>query len=111
MAGTAGGIPSDKDIVLSPFLFLLDTIGTETRCLQVEHGSIAATRSHQLVMRTQLNDFASFEDADAVGVAHGRKAVGDEYRGRVPRCRKDAVEDLGFSAHVELGGGFIEQYN
>jgi len=49
------------------------------------------------------------EDADAIGVAHRREAMGDQNRRALPRRGEDAVEDLRFAAHVELRRRFVEE--
>ena len=62
-------------------------------------------------MRSELDDAALLEHADAVGVPHRREAVRDENGCAVTRRGKQPVEDLGFAAHVELRGGFVEQHD
>src|SRR5437867_25830 len=61
--------------------------------------------------RSASGSAAALEDADAVGVADCGKAVRDQNRGAVPCGGKQAIEDLGFAANIELRGGLIEQHD
>src|SRR5437660_10225323 len=98
MAGRAGGRSSVEDIELRSRLAVVP----EARRLQLEHRAIAAPGRHQLVVRAELDHLAVLQHADAVGVAHRRKAMRDENRGGVPRSGEDTVEDQGLAADVEL---------
>src|SRR5262245_34322736 len=79
--------------------------------LQVEHGAVAAAARHQLVVGAELDDAAVLEHADAVGVADGGEAMRDEDGGALPGGGEQAIEDLRFAAHVELGGRLVEQHH
>ena len=86
-------------------------LDVEALRLQIEHRPVAAAERHQLVVRAELDDAAVLEHADAIGVADGREAVRDQDRGAVPRRGEQAIEDLGFAAHVELRGRLVEQHD
>src|SRR5882724_6051391 len=107
MAGAGLGACLGEDIVGCALLFG----DVEALRLQIEHGAIAAAERHQLIMGAELDDAAVLEDADAIGMADGREAMGDKDGGAVAGGGEEAVEDLGFAAHVELGGGLIEQHD
>ena len=104
--GMSSGAARGHRARLLPPVFLL-----EARGLQFEHGTVAAARGHQLIVRAQLDHPAVFQDADAVGMAHGREAVRNQDGGGVARGGQNALEDFRFAAHVELGGGFIQQHH
>src|SRR5580698_5225482 len=72
--------------------------------LQVEHGPVAAAQGHQLVVRTQLDDAAVLQHADAVGMADGGEAMRDQDGRALPGRGQQAIEDLRFPADVELRG-------
>ena len=90
---------------------LLVVCFAEALRLQVEHRAIPAVLRHQLVVRSELDDLAVLEHADAIGEAHGGEAVRDEDRRAMPRRGENALEDLGFAAHVELRGRLVEQHD
>src|SRR5207248_95708 len=90
--------------------FLVFSRGEALR-LQIEHGPVAAALCHQLIMSSQFNDSAVFENADAVRVTNGRKTVRYEDRRAVTRCREDAIENLGFTSNIQLGGRFVEKHD
>jgi len=50
------------------------------------------------------------EHTDAIGMAHGREPMRDQNRRRVPGRAKDAIENLGFAADVELRRRLVEQH-
>ena len=84
---------------------------TEALRLKVEHRAIAPAPSHELVVRSQLDDPALLQHADAVGETDRREAMRDEDRRTVTRLGKDALEDLGFTAHVQLRGRLVENHD
>ena len=63
-------------------------------------------------MGAVLDDVALLEHDDAVGVAHGGEAVGDEDGGDRPvvaeRPGQHRLEELELGPRVEVGGGLIE---
>src|SRR5206468_7887771 len=81
----------------------------ETLRLQIEHRPIATALFDQLVVRSELDDPAVLEHADAIGVAYRGKTVRDEDRRAMARRGEDPVEDFRFAPHVELRGRFVEQ--
>src|SRR6266545_1340884 len=105
-AGTGRVAPSGEDIELGLLLTLDDA---ERLGLQVEHRPVPAAERNQLVVRTKLHHLAVLDHTDPVGVPDGRETVRDKDCGAVAGGVEDAVEDLGFAAHVELGGRFVEQ--
>ena len=60
-------------------------------------------------MGAELEDAAFFEDADAIGLAHGREAVGDDEASAVGSEVFERVLDEAFGAVVERRGRFVEQ--
>src|SRR5204862_4809823 len=84
--------------------------GVEAVGLQLEHGPIATTERHQLGVAAELDNTPMLEHADAVGVTDRRKAMRDQDCRALAGCRQDAVEDLGFAAHVELSGRLVEEH-
>src|SRR5205809_6069487 len=70
--GRAGGRLSGEGIELNSFFFLA---AAETRGLQIEHRVIAPPGGHQLVMGTEFDDPAVFQNANAVSLTNGREAV------------------------------------
>ena len=61
-------------------------------------------------MCAELNHSSLFQHADAVSVAHGGEAVGDQNGGYAARGGENSPEDFGFAAHVELSRRFIKQH-
>ena len=80
----------------------------EARGLCVEHLSVAAIGREQGGVRAVLDDVAGLEDDDAVRAAHGGEAVRDDDRGQPARDLEELIVELGFGAHVEMSGRFIE---
>src|SRR5205085_7847160 len=80
----------------------------ESLRLQVEHRAVAAAQRHELVVCTELDHAAMFQNTDAVRMTHRRESMRNEYGGAPARGGQDAIEDLGFAAHVELRGGLVE---
>src|SRR5947208_496295 len=108
-AGGSGSMAagrSGEDVIGFALLFR----NVEALRLQVKHGAVAAAERHQLVMGAELDHAAVLEHADAVGMAHGGKAMRDQNGGALARGGEQAVEDFGLAAHIELGGGLIEQH-
>src|ERR1700722_1913833 len=70
--------------------------------LQIEHGAVAATQGHQLIVSAQFHHPAFLEHADAVGMADGGETMRDQDGGAMPGRGQQAIEDLRLSAHVEL---------
>src|SRR3954464_14003806 len=99
---------SGEDVIL---LALLVLGGVEPLRLQIEHRLIPSAERHQLVVRAELDDASLLEDADAIGLPHGGKAMRDQDRRRVPRRGEDALEDLRLAADVELRRRFVEQHD
>src|ERR1700722_5854883 len=65
--------------------------------LQIEHGAVATTQRYQLIVCTESDDPALLQHADAVSMANGRKAMGNQDGGAVPGGGQETIEDLGFS--------------
>src|ERR1700730_1476913 len=76
--------------------------------LQIEHGAVAATQGHQLIVSAQFDHPAFLQDTDAVGMTDGGEAMRDQDGGAMAGRGQQAIEDLRLSAHVELGGGLVE---
>src|SRR4051812_15210964 len=83
----------------------------EARGLQLEHRAIPSAARQQLVMRAEFGDSAVFQNADAVGVAHGRESVRNENGGGVARGGEQPFKYFRLAAHVELRSGLVEQHN
>src|SRR5690349_1890152 len=101
MDGNAAGMSSIKS---GSFVLF------ETGRLQIEHRTVPAAERNQLVMTAQLDHFAVFENANAVGMANRGETMRDQNGGRVPRGGKDSFEDLGLAADVKLRGRLVEQH-
>jgi hypothetical protein len=56
-----------------------------------------------------LDHAALVDDIDAVGVLHGRQAVGDQDRGAAGHQPLQRRLDLGLALGVERAGGLVEQ--
>src|SRR5581483_2036281 len=80
----------------------------ESRRLQLEHLGVAAPEAHELLVRPVLDDATVLEHDDAVGAAHRREAVRDQYRGDVARRLEKALEELRLGANVEVGRRLVE---
>src|SRR5690349_9899912 len=106
-SGPIWSLRSRENVIRGALLFG----DVEALRLQIEHGAVAAADRHELVVRAELDDAAVLEHADAIGVANGGEAVRDKDGGAVAGGGEEAVEDFGFAAHVELGGGLIEQHD
>src|SRR5688572_708260 len=76
--------------------------------LESEHAGVGAAERHQLVVSTLFGDASLGEDDDAVGAPHGGEAVRDEDGGQSRSYVEEAVVEGGLGAHVQVGGGFIE---
>ena len=63
---------------------------------------------HQLVVAPQLGDAAVVDHDDAVGVAHGREAVGDDEGGASVHQVGEGLLDEVLALRVEGGGGLVE---
>jgi hypothetical protein len=103
---------------MASFRSLEDVIGNallfgicEALRLQIEHRPIAAAERHQLVVRAKLDHPAVFQHADPVGVANRLKAMRDQNGCAMPSGREQALENLGFSSHIELRGRFVQQHD
>src|SRR5437660_636773 len=105
--GPISELRSRENVIRRALLFR----DVEALRLQIEHGPVAAAERHELIVRAELDDAAVLEDADAIGMADGGEAMRDEDGGAMAGGGEEAVEDLGFAAHVELGGGLIEQHD
>src|SRR5688572_6502561 len=79
--------------------------------LQIEHGSIASTERHQLVVRAKLDHPAVLQNADPIGMPDGGEAMRNQDGGAMPRGGEQTIEDLRFSAHVELCGRLVQQHH
>src|SRR5215469_8982543 len=109
-AGGSGSIACPRlgeDVIRHAFLFRR---GREALCLQIEHRSVAPAKRHQLVVCAELNHPAMFENADAVRLPDRGESMRDEDGGAVPRRAQQAVENLRFPAHIELGRGLVEEH-
>ena len=84
MEANAGGIPSGEGIESRSLL--LD-VAAEARRLQLEHRPVPSAGCHQFFVGAELDHLAVFEDADAVGVAHGGEAVRNQDGGGVRAWR------------------------
>src|SRR5690349_20156769 len=91
---------SGEDVITLAFL----VFAAEPLRLQFEHRPVAAVERHQLLMRAELDDPPLLQHADAVDVAHRRKAMRNEDRRAVARGREETLEDLGFATDVQLRG-------
>src|SRR5215472_17251373 len=78
--------------------------------LEVEHRSIPAVQRHQFIVRAEFDHSPMLEYADAIGMAHGGESVRDQNSGTTSRRGEQALEDFSLSPHIQLGRGFIEQY-
>src|SRR5215471_7092324 len=110
-AGGSGAIAWPRlgeDVIRLAFLVGWNT---EALGLQIEHRSVAPAKRNQLVVCTELDHTAMFEDANAVGMPDGGESMRDQDGGAVPRRRQKAVENLRFATHVELGCRFVEQHH
>src|SRR5581483_2905399 len=107
-SGSMAGRASGEDVIRRALLIVWRV---EALRLQLEHRAIAPAERHQFVVRPELDDPAALENTDPIRVAHGRETVRDQDRRAVARLREQSVEDLGFAAHVELGGRFVEQHH
>src|SRR5215472_4809895 len=113
MEDSAGGRgPSDGSSLREDVIGRALLVGRniEALCLQIEHGPVAASESHELVVGTKLKYSSVFKHADAVGMANGRKPVRDQDGGALPRDRQQAIENFRFPTDVKLGGGLVEQH-
>src|SRR3954470_4113567 len=106
-SGSSGG-RSGEDVIL---LALLVFRRVEPLRLQVEHGLIPAAARHQLVLRPEHHDTALLEYAYSIGVAHGGEAMRDEDGRAVAGCGENPLEDLGFTADVELRRRLVQQHD
>jgi hypothetical protein len=70
---------------------------------------IKATCGDEFIVRALLGDAATFEDVDAVGIAHGGKAVGDDEAGALLHEAFESFLNLSLRLGVHTGGGFIEE--
>src|SRR5436309_11287934 len=110
-AGGRGSIAADarlrsgEDVIRRARLLFRNV---EALRLEIEHGPVTSAERHQLVVRAELDDAPVLEDADAIRVAHGRKAMRDEDGRAVSRLGEQTIEDLGFAADVELRGRLVE---
>src|SRR5437868_10859131 len=103
MSSTRGGLGGGTE--LDSFFV------AEARRLQFEHRMISAAGRHQLIVRAQLDHLAMLQNANPVGMAHRRKAMRNQNGSRVARRGQNPLENLRLAAHVQLGGGFIEQHD
>src|SRR3954469_3940125 len=104
-AGGSGPIAcSGEDVIRGPCVL------SEPLRLEIEHRLVAAAKRHQLVVRSELDDAALLENANAIGVTDGREAMRDQDGGAAASRRQQTIEDLRFAADVELRGGLVEQH-
>src|SRR6266478_521997 len=108
-AGGSGAIArSGKDVIGGALPVFRDVKALR---LQIEHLPITPGSAHQLVVRAELNDPATLEHADTIGLADGREAMRNQ-DGRAMPCRgEQTIEDLRFPAHVELRSRLVEQHD
>ena len=66
---------------LAPILTLRARPQAIRSALPVDHLPVAAALAHERAVVAFLDDLASFDHDDLVGVAHGRQAVGNDERG------------------------------
>src|SRR5579884_825820 len=76
--------------------------------LQIIQPAIGAEPLHQVLVRARVSDGAIFEDDNAIGAAHGGKAMGDHEHGPAGHqvLQRSLDERLGLA--VEGGGGFVQ---
>src|SRR5207245_6178033 len=70
--------------------------------LQIEHRPVAPAERHQLFVRAEFDNPAVLKDADAISMANGREAMRNQDGGATPCCREQTIENLCFSADVQL---------
>src|SRR5471030_2728984 len=76
MAGGSGSSGAALDTVSAEDVIaraLLVFGRVEALRLQIEHRLVASAERHQLVVRAEFDDASALEDADAIGLAHGRR--------------------------------------
>src|SRR5215467_12284475 len=91
--------------------FDIDRLLTEARRLQIEHGAVAASPRHQLIVRAELDNPSALEDADPVRVPDGREAMGDQDDGAATSGLQEAVEDLRLAPYVQLSCGLVQDHH
>ena len=72
---------------------------------------VHAVLRDKFIVRALLNHAAMVEDVDAVGVAHGAQAVGDDEAGAMRHEMLQRLLNLPFGLGIDAGSGFIEQQN
>ena len=76
--------------------------------LQFEQFGVAPAPRLKFLVRSGLDDLAPVEDEDAVGHAHGGKAVRDQHAAAATAEIAKALEHLELGAGVEGGRGLVE---
>src|SRR5205823_3544201 len=78
LSSAAGSCSSREDVEAHLLFAFLGLAGGKSLGLQTEHRPVAAVVGHELVVAAELDDRTALDDADPIGVAHRREAVGDE---------------------------------
>ena len=69
---------------------------------------IGPAQLHQLGMRSLFRDPSVLQDHDPLGAAYRREAVRDQDDSQSGGEFHESVVDLGFGAHIEVGGRLVE---
>ena len=77
-------------------------------CLDTPQTGIDAAFGDEVVVFALFLELTAFEDKDAVGVADGAEAVGDDDGGAPDDDLFERALDEGFGLVVDGGGGFVE---
>src|SRR4029077_18029066 len=100
---TARAVPRMARMVLR-----VSAIGVEMSGLVAEHRRVEATGGDKLGMRSVFHDPTFVEQDDPLRVADAREAVGDQDCGEALGEVKEAIEQVGLGANVELRRRFVE---
>src|SRR6185437_6666640 len=76
--------------------------------LQVVQAAISAQVAHQILVGANIGDNPIFQHHDAVGMAHGGKAVSDDNNGAAAHQVAQGGLHQGLRLAVQGGGGFIQ---
>lgn len=101
-AGRLGGgtIPKN-DLRLGP-------VAATERALTTDEFGVRAAARQQCGMVSVLDQMACIENRDRVGVADGRKPMGDDDGGAIAHQRGERLAHLGFADRVKVRGGLVE---
>ena len=109
-----------EDLLARPAPCPVGAVRTVRGCVARRHGDLVTlTRLaqkrpvvgfvHQVVVGTAGDNASAFHDGDAVGAAHGRRAVGDDQDGSILGQGAQCLLDLGLGLGIGHGGGLVEQ--